>query len=94
MSQTDVCLQQIVFTIKLLYILYTQPYSWDVGPAHIISINTEFYFFVWDGLHLIVSVAWGGLEASEPASPASQAPLDHHHVPSPHVLHNSGWWQL
>ena len=28
-------------------------YSWDIGPAHIISINTEFYFFLWDGLRLI-----------------------------------------
>ena len=28
-------------------------YSWDVGPAHIIAIDSEFYFFVWDGLDLI-----------------------------------------
>ena len=28
-------------------------HSWDVGPAHIIAIDSEFYFFVWDGLDLI-----------------------------------------
>ncbi|XP_033103995.1 acid phosphatase type 7-like isoform X2 [Anneissia japonica] len=28
-------------------------YSWDVGPAHIISFSTEVYFFVYYGLFLI-----------------------------------------
>ena len=27
--------------------------SWDVGPAHVIAIDSEFYFFIWDGLELI-----------------------------------------
>ena len=28
-------------------------FSWDVGPAYMISIDSEFYFFVEDGLGLI-----------------------------------------
>ena len=57
MSQAIVYPQQMVWCLPL-YILYTQTHSWDVGPAHIISINTEFYFFVWDGLHLISEQYW------------------------------------
>ncbi|XP_041468978.1 acid phosphatase type 7-like [Lytechinus variegatus] len=30
-------------------------YSWNVGPAHIISFSTEVYFYVYYGLHLIVN---------------------------------------
>ena len=33
--------------------VYISHISWDIGPAHIIAIDSEFYFFVWDGLHLI-----------------------------------------
>ena len=28
-------------------------HSWNVGPVHIISIDSEVYFFLWDGLSLI-----------------------------------------
>eukprot|EP00731_Ephydatia_muelleri_P027412 Em0019g285a len=28
-------------------------YSWNVGSAHIISLTTEIYFFLWDGIDLI-----------------------------------------
>ncbi len=34
-------------------------YSWDVGPAHIISFNTEVYFFLWYGLELVpIQYSW------------------------------------
>lgn len=27
--------------------------SWDVGPTHIISIDSEFYYYLWYGVDLI-----------------------------------------
>ena len=33
--------------------LYDLSFSWNAGPAHIISFSTEVYFFLWYGLELI-----------------------------------------
>ncbi|CAH3199436.1 unnamed protein product, partial [Porites evermanni] len=48
-------------------------YSWNIGPAHIISISTEVYFFLNYGLEQVVQqYDWLEKDLQEAASPKNR----------------------
>lgn len=49
-------------------------YSWNVGPAHIISFSTEVYFYVYYGLHQIFEqLEWLQADLEEATKPENRA---------------------
>ncbi|XP_071833224.1 acid phosphatase type 7-like [Apostichopus japonicus] len=48
-------------------------YSWNIGPAHIISFSTEVYFFPWYGLHASENqMAWLQKDLQEASKPENR----------------------